>query len=114
MKDCDHDNCIRYKGGYLKDQTCWVGTRNGELDMFNRESVLYPLETIFIVFCVVLKITQSHNVGNECLWINLTFETQLCVSCKGNTCAITVALAGMQDLAHAITTLCTCLYTQFL
>ena len=24
LYSCDHENCIRYKGCYLKDQTCWV------------------------------------------------------------------------------------------
>ena len=24
LRQCKHDNCIHYKGGYLKDQTCWV------------------------------------------------------------------------------------------
>lgn len=24
LRQCKHDNCIHYKGGYLKDQTCWL------------------------------------------------------------------------------------------
>ena len=24
LYSCDHENCIRYKGCYLKDMTCWV------------------------------------------------------------------------------------------
>ena len=24
LKDTKHENCIQYKGGYLKDQNCWV------------------------------------------------------------------------------------------
>ncbi|CAI8037800.1 Serine/threonine-protein kinase TAO3 [Geodia barretti] len=24
LHSCDHENCIRYKGCYLKDQTCWL------------------------------------------------------------------------------------------
>ena len=24
LKDTKHENCIHYKGGYLKDQNCWV------------------------------------------------------------------------------------------
>ncbi len=24
LKDTKHENCIHYKGGYLKDTICWV------------------------------------------------------------------------------------------
>ena len=26
LKDTKHENCIHYKGGYLKDTNCWVST----------------------------------------------------------------------------------------
>ena len=41
LKSCDHDNCIHYKGGYIKDQTVWVSVLSNLVPFKLPFSLLY-------------------------------------------------------------------------